>query len=118
MCSSDLHVHRTDCLQALRADLDRATVQVEWDEDVATTFSVNVEIDAYDRKGLLYEICGVLMEEDINVGKIIHDANRRTNKVVLRLRLEIASINDLLKVLEKVGRIANVISARRTASNF
>lgn len=113
-----VHVHRTDCLQALRADLDRATVQVEWDEDVATTFSVNVEIDAYDRKGLLYEICGVLMEEDINVGKIIHDANRRTNKVVLRLRLEIASINDLLKILEKVGRIANVISARRTASNF
>ena len=58
------------------------------------------------------------MEEDINVGKIIHDANRRTNKVVLRLRLEIASINDLLKVLEKVGRISNVISARRTASSL
>ena len=113
-----VHVHRADCLQALRADLDGATVQVEWEENVTATFPVNVEIDAYDRKGLLYEICGVLMEEDINVGKIIHDANRRTNKVVLRLRLEIASINDLLKVLEKVGRISNVISARRTASSL
>lgn len=113
-----VHVHRTDCMQALRADLDGATVFVEWEEDVSATFPVNVEIDAYDRKGLLYEICGVLMTEDINVDKIIHDANRRTSKVVLRLRLEITSINDLLKILEKVGRIANVISARRTASTF
>lgn len=111
-----VHIHRADCLSALRADVEHRLIQVEWDEAVSTSFPVSVEIDAYDRKGLLYEICGVLMEGDVNVEKIIHDADRRTNKILLQLKIEITSINELLKILEKIGRLPNVVSARRTAT--
>ena len=107
-------VHREDCLQALKADVYGRMMQLEWRDAVEVTFPVTVEIRAYDRFGLLHDITGILMRERTNVQSISTIADNQNSRVSLRMVLEVSRLNRLLQTLEKIERLPNVLSARRS----
>ena len=111
-----VHVHRQDCLQALRADIYGRLMQLEWKDTVEVTFPVNVEVAAYDRFGLLHDITGILMNERTNVQSISTVTDKQTNRVSMTMVFEVSQLNMLLKTLEKIEQLPNVMSARRTVS--
>ena len=107
-------VHREDCLQVLKADVYGRMMQLEWLDSVQVTFPVNVEIQAYDRFGLLHDITGILMRERTNVQSISTATDNKNNRVSLKMVLEVAQLNRLLQTLERIERLPNVLSARRS----
>ena len=109
-------IHRQDCLQALRADVYGSHIRLEWSDGVEVTFPVNIEVFAYDRFGLLHDITGILMRERTNVQSISTITDKKSNKVNLRMVIEVAQLNRLLQTLEQIERLPNVLSARRTVS--
>jgi GTP pyrophosphokinase len=109
-------VHRQDCLQALRANVYGSHLQLDWSDSVQVTFPVNVEVAAYDRSGLLHDITGILMRERTNVHSISTVTDKNSNKVTLRMVIEVTQLNRLLQTLEQIERLPNVMSARRTVS--
>ncbi|MDA0789846.1 MAG: bifunctional (p)ppGpp synthetase/guanosine-3',5'-bis(diphosphate) 3'-pyrophosphohydrolase [Proteobacteria bacterium] len=108
-----VHVHLQDCLQALHADVYGRIIRLNWQEDVSATFPVSVEVNAYDRPGLLYDVTGILMRERTNVRTIYTVFDKETNRVSLKMVIEVSSLNLLLTLLDQIGQLPNVISARR-----
>lgn len=109
-----VHVHRQDCIQALRADSYGRLLRLDWQDDTQTTFPVTVAVDAYDRSGLLHEITGVFLDEKTNVVEMISRSDKKSNRVNISMIMEVTSLNELLRTLEKIEQLPNVISARRS----
>jgi len=112
-----VHVHRHDCLQALKADVYGRLMTLEWKESVEVTFPVSIEVLAYDRFGLLHDITGILMREHTNVQSTTTLTDRQNNRVSIKMVIEVVQLNKLLQTLEKIKQLPNVTSARRTVSS-
>ncbi len=108
-------IHQQDCLQALRADIYGHLVRLDWSADDARSFPVNIAVEAYDRRGLLYDITGIFMNQNVNVISMNSTTDKHNNRVDLKMVIEVNSINVLLKSLEKIEALSNVISARRSS---
>ena len=93
-------------------------MQLEWRDVVEVTFPVTVEISAYDRFGLLHDITRILMLERTNVQSISTSADKSNNRVGIRMVLEVSQLNRLLQTLERIERLPNVLSARRSIATF
>ncbi|XOV90023.1 MAG: RelA/SpoT family protein [Pseudomonadota bacterium] len=112
--NSVVTIHQQECLQALRADLYGHLMRIDWKDSPSRTYPVTVELDAYDRPGLLYDITGILMYDKTNVTSLSSLTDKRNNRVALSMVIEVGSLNALLTTLEKIEQLPNVISARRT----
>ncbi len=110
-----VHVHRQDCIQALRADSYGRLVRLEWQKASRHTFPAKINVEAYDRAGLLHEITGVFLNQRSNVIEMNSVTDKQKNKVALTMTLEITSLNELLRILEKIERLPNIVSARRVS---
>ena len=111
-----VNVHRQDCLQALRADVYGRLMRLEWQKEVQVTFPVNIEVVAYDRFGLLHDITGILTQERTNVQSINTVSDSHKHRIILKMVIEVAQLSLLLQALEKIEKLPNVMSARRTVS--
>ncbi len=109
-----VHVHLQDCLQALTADVYGRIMRLDWETEVSATFPVCIEVQAYDRAGLLYDITGIFMKETTNVVSINMDADKQNNKVGLKMLIEVSKLTKLLHMLEMIEQLPNVITARRS----
>lgn len=107
-------IHRQECLQALRADIYGRLMRLDWKEGAERRFPVDIDVTAYDRPGLLYDISGIFMQDRINVITLNTVTDKHTNRVSLKMVIEVNSLNSLLKTLEKIEELSNVVSARRT----
>ena len=106
-------VHRQDCLQALRGDVLGSKIKLEWQEGVRKTFPVSVEVTAWDRRGLLHDITGVFMADETNVLTINTQTDKQSNRVNLKMTIEVPQLNRLLQTLDKIEQLPNVMKARR-----
>ncbi len=111
-----VHIHLQDCLQALKADVYGRIMRLDWKEEVNATFPVNIEVLAYDRSGLLYDITGIFMQESTNVLSIQTLPGKSTSQVILKMKIEVSRLTGLLHTLEKIEKLPNVINARRELS--
>lgn len=114
---SVVNVHLQDCLQTLKADIYGSLIRLDWQEEVSSTFPVSIEVSAYDRSGLLYDITGIFKREDINVLSIQTLSDKKNNIVILKMVFEVAKLSRLLGTLERIAQLPNVITARRTITS-
>lgn len=103
-------VHRANCASLARLDPERR-IAAEWGAPGATTFPVEVVVDAVDRTGLLRDISEVLSRERINV-----TATRSTSTDMsarMRFTVEITDLGQLQKMLALICEVKGVLHARR-----
>ena len=108
-------VHRADCPNILRyaAHAPERIIVVEWGGRRERTFPVEVEIRAFDRKGLLSDVTATLANEKINLTAINTRSNARDHTADMRLTLEIPDIDVLSRVLTKISQLPNVLRVNR-----
>jgi GTP pyrophosphokinase len=108
-------VHRADCPNILRyvTESPERVIVVEWGDSHQQTFPVEVEIQAFDRKGLLSDVTATLANERINLIAINTRSNARDHTADMRLTLEIPDIDVLSRVLTKIGQLPNVLRVNR-----
>ena len=108
-------IHRQDCGNVLRLqgeDRDRL-IEVEWGAASDEGYQVDIAVEAYDRSGLLRDITAVLANEKINLIGVNTLTDKRDGIARMSLTLEIADIDQLSRVLTKIGQLPNVVDARR-----
>jgi GTP pyrophosphokinase len=107
-------VHRRDCLNILQANATsrERLIEVSWGEKV-TVYPVDVQIEAYDRPGLIRDITTVLANEKVNVVDIYSHLDKHANIAVLNLTLALSSLNLLSRALDRLQQLPNVFSVRR-----
>jgi GTP pyrophosphokinase len=114
---SCVEVHCQDCLQALQADSYGRLMRLDWRAEVTATFPVTIEVSAYDRRGLLHDITGVFMAEETNVIAMNSQTDKINNRVTMSIIIEVSTINRLLRTIEQIEQLSNVIAARRKVNH-
>ncbi|MDE2858486.1 MAG: bifunctional (p)ppGpp synthetase/guanosine-3',5'-bis(diphosphate) 3'-pyrophosphohydrolase [Chloroflexota bacterium] len=105
-------VHRDHCpnIVALR-DVERL-IDVSWgSEEEEQRYVVPVEVVAYDREGLLREISTIIADQKVNITSV--EVSTRQHIATLNLQLEIASNQQLTRILSKLEMVPSVVEARR-----
>lgn len=109
-------VHRQDCAQFLHLqEKDRERIiDVSWGHQPDSTYPVDIQIEAYDRTGLLRDITTLLANEKVNVLAINTSSNTKDSTVNIKLTIEIKGIEWLSRILAKINQLSNIISVNRT----
>ena len=108
-------IHRQDCGNVLRLQGDDRSrlIEVEWGESGEQGYLVDIQVEAYDRSGLLRDITAVLANEKINLNGVNTATDDQDGIARMSLTLEINDIGQLSRVLARIGQLANVLEARR-----
>jgi len=88
-------------------------IEVSWGRSPESTYSVSIEVHAYDREGLLRDISTVLANEQINVTGINTYSDSQENTATLTIVMDIDSLDALGRVLTKIKQLPNIIEVRR-----
>ena len=108
-------VHRVDCknLRNKRDFPDERKVEVEWGLPGETKYAVDIQIEATDRTGILYDITGVLSGEDIDMTLLNARLNRDHSSCVMTIKMQVSGLVQLNGIMTKIGKIEGVNSVYR-----
>jgi guanosine-3',5'-bis(diphosphate) 3'-pyrophosphohydrolase len=112
-------VHRLDCGNVLRVlrDGDRERlIEVDWGEEQDAAYPVVVRVTAYDRKGLLKDVAGIIDAEDVNMTSATIRSTKKDQTATIVATLEITGVAQLSRVLAKIESLTNVLEAVRQTS--
>lgn len=107
-------IHRHDCPNVVRMEASEPNriITADWGDAAQNDlFSVQIEVIASDRQGLLRDISDVLAREKINVTAV----NTLSRDFVAKMKFtaEVRSIDQLRGALTQVSQVRGVQSARR-----
>ena len=108
-------IHRKDCSAMLRmpeSKFDRV-LAAQWGGKKDTSFTVDIEVVATDRQGLLRDISELFSREKINVTKV--NAQNKHNQANMHFSIEVMDLEQLSKLLILLLQVPDVVSARRQA---
>ena len=108
-------IHRCDCPSMGHSpeDLERM-IEVSWDGSSGESFHVGIDIQAYDRAGILMEVMAVLSELKITITNINAKVQEDTKNVSINLVVDIRDISQLDFVMTKLRRIREVYTVQRS----
>lgn len=108
-----ISIHRENCvnLKSLTAQHERL-VNVEWNPDFKGTFSgIEIEVEAWDRPGLLSDIMNVLSEKKISAESCT--ASAKQERAHVKICLDIENVAQLRDIMEHIKQQKDVIEVRR-----
>ena len=100
-------VHRADCPNvAYMSATPERILQASWANAEETMHSVDVEVEAVDRAGLLQDVMGVCAEYKTSASSVT--ARVKRDSALISLTLQINNLAHLHKVLEKLRTLRDV----------
>jgi len=108
-------IHRRDCRNILKMNGSNRgrLIDVEWGEETHETYPVDISLETIDRHDLLHDILTVLSHEKININAVHTQSNKNDNTAHMELSVEVASVAQLSRILNRLGQLNNVIEVRR-----
>ncbi len=109
-------IHRRDCRNVLNMDAGKERlIAVDLRQAEQGVYPVLVQVEAFDRAGLMRDISSVVAEEGVNM-RAANAIGGKDRIAIITATLEIASAGQLTRILNKIDRLPNVIEARRVTS--
>ncbi|MDI5936579.1 GTP diphosphokinase [Halomonas kalidii] len=111
-------VHRQDCpnILQLRMDEPQRIIEVEWGERARTQYPVDIEIQAWDRSGLLRDVTGVLSSDKVNVLSVNTLTDTDDGIARMAITVEVDGLETLGRLFSRIQQLPNVIEVRRLRS--
>ena len=108
-------IHRSDCpsLARMRALKPERILQVEWTSDTEAGPLVEISIEALDRRTLVRDVTDVLALERLRIEAMTTTTNRDSGSAHVRVTVSVSDLEQLARVLRRLGSVPNVIHARR-----
>ncbi len=110
-------IHRRDCnnvRQFMETDSARL-VEVSWRGGSERKYPVDIQIDAYDRQGLLRDITAILTHEKLNVVGVNTSTGREDHRARMTLTVEISDVEQMSRLMDRIAGLRNVLDVRRHA---
>ena len=107
-------VHRADCTNIDSNDAQTRLIPVEWESSLneRKEYNVDIEINGYDRRGLLNEVLQAVNETKTNISAVSGRSDR--NKMAtISMSIAIHNVSHLQKVVERIKQIPDIYSVRR-----
>jgi GTP diphosphokinase / guanosine-3',5'-bis(diphosphate) 3'-diphosphatase len=110
-------IHRTDCKNIINLpEKDKVRlVQVDWNEKQKSnqTYPIHLEIEAFDRIGLLQDILAIITENKLNIIKLNSRKIKKVGFEKIDITLDILNTEQLNKIKNAISKISDVYSIRR-----
>ena len=108
--SSGITVHRKNCINIINEEEKERLIEVSWGvvEDV---YPVNIQVEAWDRVGLLRDITTVVAEEKINITSV--STQYSDDVFSMFATIEIKNMAQLNHILSRIMSLRGVISATK-----
>jgi GTP pyrophosphokinase len=108
-------LHRADCvnLKRLRARDPERVMEVSWGHSAAQEYSVELGIQALDRRGLVRDISGVLADEKVSIDRMATASDHARGTADMNITVRVPNLDTLRRVTERLAALPDVISVRR-----
>jgi GTP pyrophosphokinase len=108
-------IHSQSCanLARLRIKAPARILEVTWGTLDAGEFPVDIEIEAFDRRGLLRDVSAALADEKISIQAMNTVTEKGDNVARMRMAISITGLPQLSRALARVAQVPNVVRARR-----
>ena len=110
--SRGVTIHRQDCQSVQHEDEKDRLVPVEWGQTDAL-YPVNIQIEAWDRVGLMRDITVVVAEEKVNITSLATH-NQSDHATLMEFTMETQGLAQLSRLLKKIESVKGVIRIVRT----
>ncbi|XJZ26337.1 RelA/SpoT family protein [Bacillota bacterium Lsc_1132] len=107
-------VHRSDCPNIDTNEAQPRLIPVQWESSLndRKEYNVDIEINGYDRRGLLNEVLQAVNETKTNISAVSGKSDR--NKMAtINMSIAIHNVSHLQKVVERIKQIPDIYSVRR-----
>jgi len=105
--SRGVTIHRSDCHNVLHEYEQDRLVPVEWGQ-ADSLYPVNIQIEAWDRVGLMRDITTVVAEEKVNITSLALK-NRDEGTVTMSFTIETQGLAQLSRLLKKIESVKGVM---------
>ena len=105
--SRGVTIHRQDCQSVQHEDEKDRLVPVEWGQTDAL-YPVNIQVEAWDRVGLMRDITVIVAEEKVNITSLV-TRNRSDRTTTMELTMETQGLAQLSRLLKKIESVKGVI---------
>jgi len=104
-------IHRQDCYNVRHQSESERLIPVEWGQTDAP-YPVSIEVEAWDRIGLMRDISTILAEDRVNI-TAVSSTHHDDHTVSEYFTLEISSLTQLSRLLARIEAIQGVINITR-----
>jgi len=106
-------IHRMSCAFIVRLQEDRRNrlLGAQWGNCQNVRTTIDIEIEANDRQGLLRDISDLFVREKVNATKA--NTMTRNNLALMQFSIEIADREQLSRLLALIQQLPNVTTARQ-----
>ncbi len=113
--SRGIAIHREDCEQfkRLQAETPARVIEAEWEESYSGGYSLGIKIIGNNNSNLKKELTSVLANAKIVMLGMKSNEDPKRQVTVIDLDIEIYNMEDLAKILTKLGNMDDVIEAKR-----
>ncbi|MDP9082943.1 MAG: bifunctional (p)ppGpp synthetase/guanosine-3',5'-bis(diphosphate) 3'-pyrophosphohydrolase [Pseudomonadota bacterium] len=108
-------IHTQNCanLARLRIKAPARVLAISWGKLGNGEFPVDIEVQAFDRRGLVRDVSAALADEKISIQGMNTVTDKRDNVAHMQINIAITGLSQLSQVLTQIAQLPNVISARR-----
>jgi GTP pyrophosphokinase len=108
-------IHSQACANLARLTLKSPArvLAVDWGKMAGGEFPVDIEVQAFDRRGLVRDVSAALADEKISIRGMTTVTDKQDSVAHMRIGIAISGLPQLSKVLARIAQLPNVISARR-----
>jgi GTP pyrophosphokinase len=114
--SRGVSIHRQDCHNIINEDERERLIPVEWGQSDDHLYPVNIQVEAWDRVGLMRDIATVVAEEKVNITSV-NIAESTGETTTMFLTLETKGLAQLSQILKKIDGVKGVISVNRVGAD-
>ena len=107
-------VHRADCTNIDSNDAQSRLIEVEWESSLndRKEYNVDIEINGFDRRGLLNEVLQAVNETKTNISAVSGKTDRNKMATII-MSIAIHNVSHLQKVVDRIKQIPDIYSVRR-----
>jgi len=108
--SHGITVHRKNCINVINEEEQERLISVSWGQ-VEDVYPVNIQVEAFDRVGLLRDITTAVAEEKINITSV--NTQYSDDVFTMFATIEIRNIAQLNHILNRLMALRGVINATK-----
>jgi GTP pyrophosphokinase len=108
-------IHSQSCqnLARLSVKAPARVLPVAWGEISTGEFPVDIEVQAFDRRGLVRDVSAALADEKISIRSMNTVTDRRDHVAHMQIGIQITGLPQLSRVLGRIAQLPNIVSAKR-----
>jgi GTP pyrophosphokinase len=108
-------IHAQSCANLARISVKSPArvLAVTWGTLGSNEFPVDIEVQAFDRRGLVRDVSAALADDKISIRGMNTTTDKRDNLAHMRISISITGLPQLSQLLSRITQVPNVISARR-----